>query len=124
VGLGDDPHPPGSRNLSGYVDVFRIRVGVYRVLYSVEGRRLIVIILKIGDRKGARSIRRLRETSMNGVTCRSSRANSSSTQYPALCARYSAIPLDRASTEPGMNTMCAARLRRRWPSCLNVVNPR
>jgi mRNA interferase RelE/StbE len=51
VGLGNDPHPPGSRKLSGYTDVFRIRVGVYRVLYSVEGRRLIVIILKIGHRK-------------------------------------------------------------------------
>ncbi len=49
--LGDDPHPLGSRKLSGYTDVFRIRVGVYRVLYSVEGRRLIVIILKIGHRK-------------------------------------------------------------------------
>ena len=52
VGLGNDPHPPGSRKLSGYTDVFRIRVGVYRVLYSVEGRRLIVIILKIGHRTG------------------------------------------------------------------------
>jgi mRNA interferase RelE/StbE len=51
VGLGNDPHPPGSRKLSGYADVFRIRVGVFRVLYSVEGRRLIVIILKIGHRK-------------------------------------------------------------------------
>ncbi|MCC5888784.1 MAG: type II toxin-antitoxin system RelE/ParE family toxin [Gammaproteobacteria bacterium] len=51
VGLGTDPHPPGSRKLSGYNDVFRIRVGVYRVLYSVEGRRLIVIILKIGHRR-------------------------------------------------------------------------
>ena len=51
VGLGDDPHPPGSRKLSGYTDVFRIRIGVFRVLYSVEGRRLIVIILKIGHRK-------------------------------------------------------------------------
>ena len=50
-GLGNDPYPPGSRKLSGYTDVFRIRVGVYRVLYSVEGRRLIVIILKIGHRK-------------------------------------------------------------------------
>lgn len=45
------PHPPGSRKLSGYSDVFRIRVGVYRILYSVEGLRLIVIILKIGHRK-------------------------------------------------------------------------
>ena len=51
VGLADDPHPAGSRKLSGYTDVFRIRVGVFRILYSVEGRRLIVIILKIGHRK-------------------------------------------------------------------------
>jgi len=51
VELADDPHPPGSRKLSGYTDVFRIRVGLFRVLYSVEGRTLIVIILKIGHRK-------------------------------------------------------------------------
>lgn len=49
--LGNDPYPPGSRMLSGYTDVFRVRVGVFRVLYSVEGRKLIVIILKIGHRK-------------------------------------------------------------------------
>jgi mRNA interferase RelE/StbE len=51
VGLGDDPHPPGSRKLSGYTDVFRIRVGMFRVLYSVDGHTVIVIILKIGHRK-------------------------------------------------------------------------
>lgn len=51
AGLGDDPYPPGSRRLSGYTDVFRVRAGVFRVLYSVEGRKLIVIILKIGPRK-------------------------------------------------------------------------
>jgi mRNA interferase RelE/StbE len=31
--------------------VFRLRVGRYRVIYSVEGRRLLVIVLKIGHRK-------------------------------------------------------------------------
>ena len=51
AGLGDDPYPPGSRKLSGYTDVFRVRVGVFRVLYSVDGGKLIVIILKIGHRK-------------------------------------------------------------------------
>jgi mRNA interferase RelE/StbE len=51
LGLGDDPHPPGSRKLSGYADIFRIRVGVFRVVYSVDGRKVIVIILKIGHRK-------------------------------------------------------------------------
>lgn len=51
LALGSDPHPPGSRKLTGYEDVYRIRVGVFRILYSVEGRKLIVIILKIGHRK-------------------------------------------------------------------------
>jgi mRNA interferase RelE/StbE len=49
--LGDDPHPAGSRKLTGFDDVFRLRVGRYRVIYSVEGRRLLVIVLKIGHRK-------------------------------------------------------------------------
>lgn len=51
VALADEPHPRGSRKLSGYNDVFRIRVGRHRVIYSVSGNRLIVIILKIGHRK-------------------------------------------------------------------------
>ncbi len=51
LSLADDPHPMGSRKLMGYDDVFRIRVGQYRVLYSVSGKKLIVIVLKIGNRK-------------------------------------------------------------------------
>jgi mRNA interferase RelE/StbE len=49
--LAADPHPTGCRKLSGYDDVFRVRIGRYRVLYSIEGRRLVIIILKVGDRK-------------------------------------------------------------------------
>ncbi len=51
--LSNDPFPQGSRKLSGYDDVFRIRVGRYRVLYSVSEKKLIIIILKIGHRKNA-----------------------------------------------------------------------
>jgi len=51
LALAEEPHPRGSRKLSGYDDVFRIRVGRYRVLYSIFERRLVVIILKIGHRK-------------------------------------------------------------------------
>lgn len=49
--LAADPRPPGCRKLSGYDDVFRVRIGRYRVLYSIEDRRLIIIVLKVGDRK-------------------------------------------------------------------------
>jgi len=50
-GLASDPRPPGCRKLSGYDDVFRVRVGRYRVVYAVEDRRLVVLVLKVGDRK-------------------------------------------------------------------------
>jgi mRNA interferase RelE/StbE len=49
--LGLEPHPAGSRKLHGYDDVFRIRVGTYRVLYSVISGVLVVIVLKVGHRK-------------------------------------------------------------------------
>jgi len=51
LGLADDPRPKGSRKLAGYDDVFRIRVGRYRIIYSIAGRKLVVIILKIDQRK-------------------------------------------------------------------------
>ena len=49
--LGGEPTPPGSRKVRGFEDVFRIRVGNYRVLYRIVGRRLVVIILKVGHRR-------------------------------------------------------------------------
>ena len=49
--LSTSPYPPGCRKLSGHDDVFRVRIGRYRVLYSIEHRRLIIIILKVADRK-------------------------------------------------------------------------
>ena len=32
-------------------DIFRIRVGRYRIIYSVEDSKLIILILKIGHRQ-------------------------------------------------------------------------
>ena len=49
--LSVTPHPRGCRKLRSFEDVFRIRVGTYRILYSVESRRLLVLILKVGHRK-------------------------------------------------------------------------
>lgn len=51
--LAQDPLPRGARKLSGYDDVFRIRVGHYRILYSVSSRKLVIIILKVGHRRNA-----------------------------------------------------------------------
>jgi mRNA interferase RelE/StbE len=49
--LALDPHPRGSRKLTGYDDVFRVRTGRYRVIYSIEQARLVVLVVKIGHRK-------------------------------------------------------------------------
>ena len=56
--LAEDPFPPGTRKLTGYDDVYRVRVGRYRILYSVSRRRLVIVILKIGHRKDAYRRRR------------------------------------------------------------------
>lgn len=49
--LARDPFPPGIRKLQGYDDAFRLRVGSFRVVYSVDGRRIIVTVLKVAYRK-------------------------------------------------------------------------
>ena len=33
--LSSNPRPRGSRKLRGYDDVFRIRTGVFRIIYSI-----------------------------------------------------------------------------------------
>ncbi len=50
-GLADRPRPNGARKLQGYDDVYRIRVGQYRVVYEVFDDRMVVIVLKVGHRK-------------------------------------------------------------------------
>ena len=48
--LATDPRPPGTHKLRGYEDVWRVRVGPYRILYSVADAEVIVIVLKVGHR--------------------------------------------------------------------------
>ena len=50
-GLAERPRPRGVRALEGYDDVYRIRVGQYRVVYEVLEDRVLVIVLKVGQRK-------------------------------------------------------------------------
>ena len=49
-GLAEDPRPPGSQKLSGR-DRYRVRQGVYRIVYSIEDNRLVVVVVKVGQRK-------------------------------------------------------------------------
>jgi len=53
--LADDPRPPACKKLKGFKDLYRIRVGDYRIIYRVQDSILTVEILKIGDRKDSYS---------------------------------------------------------------------
>ncbi len=48
--LADDPQPAQSKKLKGE-DLYRIRIGVYRVIYEIIDDRLIITVVKVGHRK-------------------------------------------------------------------------
>jgi mRNA interferase RelE/StbE len=47
--LAADPRGPGCEKLSGQ-ERYRVRQGVYRIVYEIEDNRLIVTVVKIGHR--------------------------------------------------------------------------
>lgn len=49
--LADDPRPPGAKKLQGETDLWRIRIGNYRVVYSIEDTILIVDVIQVAHRK-------------------------------------------------------------------------
>jgi len=51
--LVDDPHPDGVKNLKGkkYSDIWRVRVGDFRICYTIEDNKLIIAVIAIADRK-------------------------------------------------------------------------
>jgi len=48
--LSDDPRPSDCEKLSGQ-DRYRIRQGVYRIVYEIEQARLVVLVVKVGHRR-------------------------------------------------------------------------
>ena len=49
--LATNPRPNGCKKLTGSQHSYRIRVGNYRVVYSLFEQKLIIEIVKIGNRK-------------------------------------------------------------------------
>ncbi|MCC8406529.1 MAG: type II toxin-antitoxin system RelE/ParE family toxin [Rickettsia endosymbiont of Sceptobius lativentris] len=45
------PLPVGIEKLSGIDNLYRLRIGNYRIIYQVEHKILLILVLKIGDRK-------------------------------------------------------------------------
>jgi mRNA interferase RelE/StbE len=48
--LADEPQPVQSKKLKGE-DLYRLRIGVYRVIYEIIDDRLIITVVKVGHRK-------------------------------------------------------------------------
>ena len=49
--LAANPRPPGVKKLKGKRDFWRIRVGDYRVIYTIQDDRLLVSVIRIGRRR-------------------------------------------------------------------------
>jgi len=48
--LGNDPRPMGCEKLTGH-ELYRIRQGNYRIVYSIQDNELTVWVVKVGHRK-------------------------------------------------------------------------
>ena len=48
--LAGNPRPPGCEKLSGH-ELYRLRQGNYRILYTVHDAHLVVVIIKVGHRR-------------------------------------------------------------------------
>ena len=49
--LADNPRPPNCIALAGEDNVYRVRVGDFRILYEVFDQRLIIHVVRIGHRR-------------------------------------------------------------------------
>jgi mRNA interferase RelE/StbE len=49
--LAAEPGPPDGHKLLGAEDVWRIRVGDYRILYQVFDEVLLIVIVRMGHRR-------------------------------------------------------------------------
>ena len=51
LALEAHPRPRGALKLAGADDLYRIRVGDYRVIYQIDDRKRRVVIARIGHRR-------------------------------------------------------------------------
>lgn len=49
--LSKNPIPVSAQKMSGFENIYRLRSGVYRVVYSIDKEVLVIEIIKIGHRQ-------------------------------------------------------------------------
>ena len=50
--LESDPRPAGYKKMVGFEDLYRIRVGDWRIIYTIEDDKLIILVLQVAVRSG------------------------------------------------------------------------
>ena len=50
LALGENPRPPGCKKLHG-VDEYRLKIGAYRVLYTVDDSERRIEVVAVGHRR-------------------------------------------------------------------------
>ena len=53
LALAANPRPPGCKKLKGYKDLWRIRIGDWRVVYILDDAAKIVSITRVAHRREA-----------------------------------------------------------------------
>lgn len=48
--LAEDPRPPNSRRLTGR-PAYRVRVGDYRIIYTIDDGALVIVVVTLGHRR-------------------------------------------------------------------------
>ena len=48
--LAEDPRPPASRPLTGRAG-YRVRVGDYRIIYTIQDDVLLIVVVNLGHRR-------------------------------------------------------------------------
>ena len=48
--LAENPRPQGIKKLAGEEDLYRLRVGDYRIIYRIQEKRLLVLVVGVGHR--------------------------------------------------------------------------
>lgn len=51
--LGSNPRPAGYKQLQGFGNFFRVRVGDYRIIYNILDDVLVVAVVKVANRRDA-----------------------------------------------------------------------
>jgi mRNA interferase RelE/StbE len=49
--LAQNPRPQGCKKLQGYKELYRIRSGNYRIVYTVREKMLFVFVVRVAHRK-------------------------------------------------------------------------